>query len=129
MNTINETGIYEIVSDLVEHNGCLTGYITNSAIFYQLGLTDVLNHSIEIGTNERRRQIKRAGYIISFIPQKNTITRDNIELLLARKYPASTRVILAILLEAVFEYRLSEKLKATVNPKLTYDIPFAIRFL
>jgi hypothetical protein len=46
-----------------------------------LGLTTQVSNTIQIGKNEIRPIFKREPYTISFIKQKNTITKENIPLL------------------------------------------------
>lgn len=72
---------YQIVKDLVEEDGKPIGYLTGFSIYNQLGLTTQVSNTIQIGKNEVRPKLKRERYTISFIKQKNTITKDNIPLL------------------------------------------------
>lgn len=72
---------YQIVKDLLEENGKPVGYLTCLSIYNQLGLTTQVSNTIQIGKNEVRPKFKRERYTISFIKQKNTITKDNIPLL------------------------------------------------
>lgn len=72
---------YQIVKDLLEENGKITGYLTGYSIYNQLGLTSQVSNTIQIGKNEKRPSFKRERYTISFIKQKNTITKENIPLL------------------------------------------------
>lgn len=71
----------QIVKDLLEDNGRITGYLTGYSIYNQLGLTTQVSNTIQIGKNEIRPSFKRERYTISFIKQKNTITKENIPLL------------------------------------------------
>ncbi len=71
----------QMVKDLLEEDGKITGYLTGYSIYNQLGLTTQLSNTIQIGKNHVRPSIKRGQYSISFILQKNTITRENITLL------------------------------------------------
>lgn len=71
----------QIVKDLLESNGKLTGYLTGYSIYNQLGLTTQVSNIIQIGKNEIRASFKRERYSIVFIKQKNTITKENIPLL------------------------------------------------
>ncbi|MCK9209921.1 MAG: DUF6088 family protein [Ignavibacteriaceae bacterium] len=71
----------QVVKDLLENNGKLIGYLTGYSIYNQLGLTTQISNIIQIGKNETRPSFKRERYTISFIKQKNTITRENIPLL------------------------------------------------
>lgn len=72
---------YQIVKDLLEEDGKLVGYLTGYSIYNQLSLTTQVSSTIQIGKNEIRPSFKRERYRISFIKQKNTITKDNIPLL------------------------------------------------
>lgn len=72
---------YQVVKDLLESDGKLTGYLTGYGIFNQVGLTTQVSSSIQIGKNEIRPAFTRGLYRISFVKQKNTITKENIPLL------------------------------------------------
>lgn len=71
----------QVVKDLLEENGKITGYLTGYSIFNQLGLTTQISNTIQIGKNQVRPNFKRDRYSIAFVKQKNRITRDNITLL------------------------------------------------
>lgn len=71
----------QVVKDLLEDNGRITGYLTGYSIYNQLGLTTQVSNTIQIGKNEIRSNFKRERYTISFIKQKNIITKENIPLL------------------------------------------------
>ena len=71
----------QIVKDLLEENGKITGYLTGYSIYNQLGLTTQVSNTIQIGKNQIRSNLKRERYTISFVNQKNTITKENISLL------------------------------------------------
>ena len=71
----------QIVKDLLETDGKPTGYLTGFSMYNQLGLTTQVSNTIQIGKNEIRPSFKRERYTISFIRQKNTITKENIPLL------------------------------------------------
>jgi len=72
---------YQVVKDLLEDNGKITGYLSGINIFNKLGLTTQVSNTIQIGTNLDKKSIKRGKYTIRFIRQKNTITKENIPLL------------------------------------------------
>lgn len=72
---------YQVVKDLLEEDGKTIGYLTGYSIYNQLGLTTQVSNIIQIGKNEVRSKFKRERYTISFIKQKNTITKDNIPFL------------------------------------------------
>lgn len=89
--------VMEVVKDFLERNGKLTGYITGTAAFAQMGLTTQITSAITIGTNKYRRPLKRGEYTVSFIVQPNAITEENIPLLrildaikLIREIPATS---------------------------------------
>jgi hypothetical protein len=71
----------QIVKDLLENNGKITGYLTGYSIYNQLGLTTQISNTIQISKKEVRPSFKRGRYTISIIRQKNTITKENIPLL------------------------------------------------
>ena len=76
-----QPSLYQIVKDLLEENGRITGYLTGYSIYNQLGLTTQVSSIIQIGKNQTRPSFKRERYTISFIKQKNTITKENVPLL------------------------------------------------
>ncbi|MEA2043537.1 MAG: hypothetical protein U9N85_13430, partial [Bacteroidota bacterium] len=51
------------------------------SIYNKLGLTTQVSNIIQIGKNQTRPKFKRERYTISFIKQKNIITKKNIPLL------------------------------------------------
>lgn len=71
----------QVVKDLLEENGKIIGYLTGYSIYNQLGLTTQVSNTIQIGKNQIRPNFKRERYTISFVKQKNTITKENIPLL------------------------------------------------
>ncbi len=71
----------QVVKDLLEENGKITGYLTGYSIYNQLGLTTQVSNTIQIGKNQIRPNFKRERYTIAFVKQKNTITKENIPLL------------------------------------------------
>lgn len=72
---------YQIVKDLIEKNGKITGYITGYSAFNDLGLTTQVPFALQIGVRNEKKAIQRDVYKISFIKQQNTITKENIPLL------------------------------------------------
>ncbi len=71
----------QVVKDLLEENGKIVGYLTGYSIYNQLGLTTQVSNTIQIGKTQIRPNFKRERYTISFIKQKNNITKENIALL------------------------------------------------
>lgn len=76
-----EPSQYQVVKDLLESKGKVLGYLTGLSIYNSLGLTTQVGSTIQIGKNEVRSSFKRGRYTISFVKQKNSITRENIPLL------------------------------------------------
>lgn len=76
-----EPNKYQVVKDLLENDGKTIGYLTGYSIFNQLGLTTQISNTIQIARNEIRPTLTRDRYIIKFVKQKNTITKENIPLL------------------------------------------------
>ncbi len=71
----------QVVKDLLEENGKISGYLTGYSVFNQLGLTTQVSNTIQVGKNVTRPSFRRERYTIDFIRQKNIITRENIPLL------------------------------------------------
>ncbi len=71
----------QIVKDLLEENGRITGYLTGYSIYNQLGLTTQVSNTIQIGKNQVRPNFKRERYTIAFIKQSNNINKENIPFL------------------------------------------------
>lgn len=71
----------QTVKDLLEKGDKVIGYLTGYSIYNKLGLTTQVSNTIQIGRNEIRTAFKRDYYTISFIKQKNVITKENIPLL------------------------------------------------
>lgn len=72
---------FQVVKDLLEENGKITGYLTGYGIYNQLGLTTQVSNTIQIGKNQIRPNFIRERYKIAFLKQKNTITKESIPLL------------------------------------------------
>ncbi|CAG5011171.1 hypothetical protein DYBT9275_04898 [Dyadobacter sp. CECT 9275] len=73
--------VAQVVKDLLEEGGKPIGYLTGLSIYNRLGLTTQVSNIIQIGRNDIRSSFHRERYTISFIKQKNIITKDNIPLL------------------------------------------------
>ena len=71
----------QVVKDLLEENGKITGYLTGYSIYNQLGLTTQVSNTIQIGKNQVCPSFKRERYTIAFVKQKKIITKENIPLL------------------------------------------------
>jgi len=72
---------YQIVKDLLKKNGKLVGYITGYSYFNAMGFTTQVSNVIQIAKNETRPALQRGRFKITFVKQKNTITKQNISLL------------------------------------------------
>jgi hypothetical protein len=72
---------FQVVKDLLEDDGKVIGYLTGYSVFNQLGLTTQVSNTIQIAKNEIRPPLQREQYIIKFVKQKNTISKENIPLL------------------------------------------------
>ncbi|MCZ2281874.1 MAG: DUF6088 family protein [Bacteroidales bacterium] len=124
----------QIVKDLLETDGKVTGYLTGFSIYNQLGLTTQISNTIQVGKNEVRPTFKRERYSISFIKQKNTITKENIPLLqlldairYIKKIP-DTNIVSACKRFLAIVKKLSEKDKNTLV-RLALKYPPATRAL
>ncbi|HNW90421.1 MAG TPA: DUF6088 family protein [Bacteroidales bacterium] len=73
--------IYQVVKDLLEQNGKITGYLTGYSVYNQLGLTSQVSNIIQVGSNELKKNMNRGLFKIRFIKQANKITKENIPLL------------------------------------------------
>jgi hypothetical protein len=76
-----EPSQYQLVKDLLENDNKIIGYLTTFSVFNSLGLTTQVSNTIQIARNEIRPTFKRERYTISFVKQKNTITKENIPFL------------------------------------------------
>lgn len=124
----------QIVKDLLETDGKVIGYLTGYSIYNQLGLTTQISNTIQIGKNEVRPTFKRERYTISFIKQKNIITKENIPLLqlldairYIKKIPDTNIASACKRFLAIVE-KLSEKDKNTLA-RLALKYPPATRSL
>lgn len=124
----------QIVKDLLETDGKVTGYLTGYSIYNQLGLTTQISNTIQVGKNEVRPTFKRERYTISFIKQKNIITKENIPLLqlldairYIKKIP-DTNIVSACKRFLAIVKKLSEKDKNTLI-RLALKYPPATRAL
>lgn len=117
----------QIVKDLINEGGKAVGYLTGYSIYNKLGLTTQVSNLIQIGKNQTRPKFKRERYAISFVKQKNTITKKNIPLLqildsikLVKKIPDTTikRSCLRFL-EIIGKLKLDDK-KELIRLSLKY---------
>lgn len=118
---------FQVVKDLLERNGKIEGYLTGLSTYNQLGLTTQVGRSIHIGKNEVRPTLKRGQYHISFIKQKNTITKENVPLLqlldairFIKKIPDSEITNSVKILQGLVENLLESEYKTLVRLALKY---------
>lgn len=71
----------QVVKDLLEKEDKIIGYLTGLSIYNRLGLSSQVGNTIQIGRTEYSPSIVRGTYKISFIRQKNNITKENIPVL------------------------------------------------
>lgn len=69
---------HQVVKDLLEDNGKITGYLTGLSIYNELGFSTQISSSIQIGRNDVRSAFKRGVYKVSIVRQKNIINKENI---------------------------------------------------
>jgi len=124
----------QIVKDFFFFFGKITGYLTGFSIYNQLGFTTQVSNTIQIGKNDIRPNCKRERYSISFIRQKNTITKENIPLLqildavrYIKKIPDSTIETACKRLLVIIK-KLSEKDQSTMV-RLSLKYPPSTRAL
>ncbi len=117
----------QIVKDLLEKDGKLIGYITGLGIYNQLKLTTQVSYVMQIGRNETRPALKRGMYSITFIKQKNTITKENIPLLqlldairFIKKIPDTSIETLCKRLKALLEELDTKRINTMVRLSMKY---------
>lgn len=109
--------VYQIVKDFLEKNGKSIGYLTGYSILNKFGITTQVSNLIQIGRNTYRPSLKRGNYKISFVLQKNIITKENIPFLqildvlkLIKKIPdTSIKEILERMKEVIKELNQREQ--------------------
>ncbi len=119
--------IYQLLKDLLEEDTRRVGYMTGYMAFNELRLTTQVPSSYQIAINKTKKPIQRGGYTISFILQKNTITKGNIPLLkildcikLIKKIPDTTIDQSVIRLQSILKDLNSEELKNITRLSLKY---------
>ena len=117
----------QVVKDLLEEDGKITGYLTGYSIYNKLGLTTQVSNTIQVGKKEIRPKFKRERYTISFIKQKNTITKKNISLLqildairYVKKIPDATVALSTVRFLEILKEMKSEKKMELVRLSLKY---------
>jgi hypothetical protein len=124
----------QIVKDLLEKDGKLIGYLTGYSIYNKLGLSTQISNTIQIGKNGVRPSFKRDRFKISFVKQKNNITKENIPLLqildairFVKKIPDTTVAASCKRLLTILQ-KLTRKEKSTIT-KLAFKYPPSTRAL
>ena len=117
----------QVVKDLLRDDGKNLGYLTGYSIYNQLGLTTQISNTIQIGKNQIRPSLKRDHYTISFIKQKNNITKENIPLLqildairYIKKIPDATIESSCMRFMAIIKELPEEKINSLVRLALKY---------
>ncbi len=117
----------EVLKDLLVEDGAVIGYFTGISIFSDLGLTTQIGAEIQIGRISPKVAVVRENYRISFIIQKNIITKDNIQYLqlldalkLIKKIPDTTIVQSCKVIQAKFKKYNNRQLKVLIRLSLKY---------
>lgn len=117
----------QVVKDLLDDNGKTVGYLTGYSVYNQFGLTTQVSNTIQIGKNEIRPNFKRERFTISFIKQKNTITKENIPLLqlldairYIKKIPDASIASSCIRLLAIINKFSEKEIKTLIRLALKY---------
>ena len=118
---------WQIVKDLLEDSGKLIGYITGYSVFNQLGLTTQVSNTIQIGKNDIRPAFKRERFTISFIQQKNPITKKNVPLLQVLDTIRYIKKIPDSLIESSCQ-RLSAIISKLNNEEITSMVRLAMKY-
>jgi Family of unknown function (DUF6088) len=125
---------YQTVKDLLECDGKPIGYLTGLSMYATLGLSTQISNTIQIGRNDARPQLKRDQYIIKFIVQKNSITKENIKALqyldairFIKKIPDTTNAQVCTRLLAILKKINAIDLTTLIN--LSKNYPASTRAL
>ncbi len=118
----------QVVKDLLKRSGKVIGYLTGLSIYNSPGLTTQIGNIIQIGRNEVRSSFKRGRYTISFVKQKNRITKKNIPLLqlldglhFIKKIPDSSIQISCEILQNLIANLSEKEQKTTVRLAMKYQ--------
>ncbi|MCP3929870.1 MAG: hypothetical protein GY705_12315 [Bacteroidetes bacterium] len=119
---------FQVVKDLLGSGDEIQGYLTGLSVYSELGLTTQVGSTIQIGRHEVRSTFKRGKYTISFLKQKNTITKKNIPLLrlldalrLIKKIPDATTRDSCLILKKLIEELSENEQEVTVRLALKYQ--------
>ncbi len=119
---------YQVVKDLLESGGKVQGYLTGLSIYNSLGLTTQVGSVIQIGKNEVRSSFKRGRYTISFVKQKNSISKETIPLLqildalrFIKKIPDSSLAKSCAVFKNIIAKLTEKELETTVRLAMKYQ--------
>ena len=117
----------QVVKDLLEKDSKVIGYLTGYSIYNQLGLTTQISNVIQIGKKQVRPALQRDRYMIAFIRQKNTITKENIPLFqildsirFIKRIPDATTETSCKRLLAILKNLSAEELRSIIRLALKY---------
>lgn len=117
----------EVLKDLLVDEGKTIGYFTGVSIFSELGLTTQIGSEIQIGRMSPKVAVVRDKYRISFILQKNVITKENIPYLqlldslrLIKKIPDSSIVQTCVLIQSLLVQYSKKELNVIQQLALNY---------
>lgn len=117
----------EVVKDLLESGGRVTGYLTGLSVYNRLKLSTQVGRVIQIGRNEVRPPLRRGVYRIVFLKQKNRITPENIPLLqlldcvrLVKKIPGTSVEDACVRLRALVAGRTEDDRRTLVRLSMKY---------
>jgi hypothetical protein len=117
----------EVVKDLLESRGRVTGYLTGLSVYNRLKLSTQVGRVIQIGRNEVRPPLRRGVYRIVFLKQKNRITPENIPLLqlldcvrTVKKIPGTSVEDACVRLRALVAERTEDDRRTLVRLAMKY---------
>lgn len=117
----------EVVKDLLESRGRVTGYLTGLSVYNALKLSTQVGRVIQIGRNEVRPPLRRGVYRIVFLKQKNRITPENIPLLqlldcirTVKKIPGASVEEACVRLRALVAERTEDDRRTLVRLAMKY---------
>lgn len=117
----------EVVKDLLESGGRVTGYLTGLSVYNRLKLSTQVGRVVQIGRNEVRPPLRRGMYQIVFLKQKNRITPENIPLLqlldcirTVKKIPGTSVEDACVRLRALVAERTENECRTLVRLAMKY---------
>jgi hypothetical protein len=117
----------EVVKDLLESGGRVTGYLTGLSVYNTLKLSTQVGRVVQIGRNEVRPPLRRGVYRIVFLKQKNRIMPENIPLLqlldcirMVKKIPGTSVEDACVRLRALVAERTEDDRRTLVRLAMKY---------